>query len=108
MPDKFPEAFDRFTKDVYVDRIKSFSQLKLMFSSWAGERWVNSLKQNDSLKNEAENLGLNEIPTRWIPVEREYNLSRKLQTWRFETVSVKGKAQQRYRDIKTGRFIKKP
>jgi hypothetical protein len=108
MPDKFPEAFRRFTKDVYVERIKSFNQLKLMFSSWAGERWVNSLPQNQALKYEADRLRLNEIPTRWTPVKREYNFDRMLRSWRFETVKVKGRSQVRYRDVKTGRFIKKP
>ena len=29
-------------------------------------------------------------------------------TWRCETVTVRGKSQSIYRDIKTGRFIKKP
>jgi hypothetical protein len=28
--------------------------------------------------------------------------------YRRETVSVRGKSQVRYRDLKTGRFIKKP
>ena len=28
--------------------------------------------------------------------------------WRHETLTVKGKLQSRYRDLKTGRFIKKP
>jgi len=30
------------------------------------------------------------------------------QTWRYETVTVRGKSQVRYRDLQTGRFIKKP
>jgi len=29
-------------------------------------------------------------------------------TWRFEKVTVRNKPQNRYRDLKTGRFIKKP
>jgi len=29
-------------------------------------------------------------------------------TWKYETVTVKGKSQDRYRDLKTGRLIKKP
>jgi hypothetical protein len=28
--------------------------------------------------------------------------------WRHETVMVRGKGQTRYRDVKSGRFIKKP
>jgi hypothetical protein len=33
---------------------------------------------------------------------------RKTVTWRFEVVSVRGSSQDRYRDLKTGRFIRKP
>jgi len=29
-------------------------------------------------------------------------------TWRFEWVEVKGRPQMRYRDVNTGRFIRKP
>jgi hypothetical protein len=29
-------------------------------------------------------------------------------TWRHETITVKDKSQNRYRDLQTGRFIKKP
>lgn len=106
--DKFPEAFRRFERVVRTDNIRSFSQLKMMFSSWAGERWINSLAQNEALKTQSERLGLDEIPTRWIPVERDYNLRGKLPTWRLETVKIKGRSQPRYRDLRTGRFIKKP
>ena len=108
MPDKFPEAFGRFAKDVRVDKIKDFNQGKLAFSEWGGERWINSLAQNEALAHELRKRGISEVPTRWIPVEREYNIRRNLQSWRFETVKVKGKSQSRYRDLKTGRFIKNP
>ena len=36
MPDKFPEAFGRFAKDVRVDKIRDFNQGKLVFSEWGG------------------------------------------------------------------------
>jgi hypothetical protein len=29
-------------------------------------------------------------------------------TWRHEVVTVRGSSQHRYRDLKTGRFIRKP
>jgi len=29
-------------------------------------------------------------------------------TWRYEVVTVRGGSQDRYRDLKTGRFIRKP
>jgi hypothetical protein len=106
--DKFPEAFKRFERDVRTDNVRLFNQLKIMFSGWAGERWINSLAQNEALKREAGRLGIGELPTRWIPVERDFNLRSKLPTWRLETVKIKGRSQPRYRDLRTGRFIKKP
>jgi len=61
--------------------------------------------QNRALANEAHRLG---IP---VFVERRpvaFSQGRTAVTWRHETVTVKGKSQTRYRDLKTGRFIKKP
>lgn len=95
--DRFPEAFRRFEEVVDVDRIKSFRQLTLAFSLWAGEKWKDTWKQREALRVEAERLGIVQ-PERPVPSK----------TWRFEWVEVKGKPQIRYRDLKTGRFIKKP
>jgi len=99
--DKFPEAFRRFERVVDTDRIQTFDQLLLSFRYWAGHYWKGTRKQVEALKVEAMKKG---IP---VPTERgpEESSSR---TWRNETVTVKGKTQYRFRDLKTGRFIKKP
>jgi hypothetical protein len=96
--DRFPEAFRRFEKLVDTDRIRSFIQLKMAFSYWAGRNWKDTRLQNEALKVEAERRG--------IPVSRQTDS--KPRTWKHEFVSVRGKPQSRYRELKTGRFIKKP
>jgi len=105
MPDKFPEAFERFEQVVDIARLESYRQLAYAFSHWAGRRWVDSYAQNLALKREAEKRGFRDtrIPKylRGVQVSTE-------RTWRHETVTVRGKPQVRYRDLKTGRFIKKP
>ena len=106
MPDRFPEAFRRFEEVVYVDKFENYQQLAYAFSSWAGKRWRDSYKQNLALKREAHRIGFEgEIPA--YHRRRTQNYFQKL-TWKHETVMVKGKSQIRYRDLKTGRFIKKP
>ncbi len=39
---------------------------------------------------------------------RQVGKVRKKPSWRHEVISVKGHSQNRYRDLKTGRFINKP
>jgi len=103
--DKFPEAFRRFEEVVDIRRFGSYRELYYAFSYWAGRRWVDSYKQNLALKREAEKRGFRDtrIPMYFrrphVSVER---------TWRRETVTVRGKPQVRHRDLRTGRFIKKP
>ena len=58
-----------------------------------------------ALAVEASRLGIPVFVER-TPVARVYG--RTAVTWRHEVVTVKGKSQVRYRDLKTGRFIKKP
>ena len=105
MVDRFPEAFKRFEQVVDVDRLESYRQLAYAFTHWAGRRWINSYAQNWALRREAERRGFRDarIPTyfRRPPVSAR-------RTWRRETVTVRGKPQIRHRDLKTGRFIKKP
>jgi hypothetical protein len=113
--DRFPEAFERFEEDVDIESLKSYSELIAAFRLWAGERWKGTAKQWSALNIEAKRLGF-EVP-RFIREEiREsqrlgYVVSEGRQralTWRHEVVTVRGSSQDRYRDIKTGRFIKKP
>jgi len=110
--DEFPEAFKRFEKRVDVRRIRSFDHLALSFSHWAGKQWRGTSKQIEALKAEARRIG---IP---VPAERPRRREEaglrfrreeaEAETWRFEWVTVKGRPQMRYRDLKTGRFIRKP
>jgi hypothetical protein len=100
--DKFPEAFSRFEDVVDVDRIKSFRQLRLAFSEWAGEKWVATSLQLKALSIEARKHG---IP---VLIEERGVFTVPSMLWRHETVMVKGKGQARYRDLKSDRFIRKP
>jgi hypothetical protein len=114
--DRFPEAFERFESDVDVGRFRTYFELALAFQSWASRNWKGTTKQWDAFDREAENLGFskptiygNSTRTRGYSTNH-YVSTRKMKavTWRYEVVNVKGKSQNRYRDIKTGRFIKKP
>lgn len=54
---------------------------------------------------EARRLGIPVFVER-RPVAHVYG--RTAVTWRHKVVTGKGKSQNRYRDLRTGRFIKKP
>jgi hypothetical protein len=95
--DKFPEAFKRFEKDVDVSEIKSFRQLKMEIASWMGEKWKDTSAQNRALTVEARKHGIS-LERAHIPYV----------SWRHETAMVRGRGQARYRDLKSGRFIRKP
>ena len=103
--DRFPEAFSRFEEVVDVRRIQSFRQLRLAFASWAGWKWHDTYLQTRALAVEAQKLGIPVFIGK-RPVSHFHG--RTAVTWRHEVVTVKGKSQVRYRDLKTGRFIKKP
>ena len=106
MVDRFPEAFARFRRVVVdIDRFKSYRELRSAFKIWAGKRWRDTWKQNIALEREGRKLGL--IDTRIPSYFRRPQVSAR-RTWRRETVTVRGKPQVRHRDLKTGRFIKKP
>ena len=108
--DRFPEAFQRFKRVVDTDRIESFRQLTLAFGSWAGQKWQETPMQMMALKAEAKRLGIS-IPAQGRPVGRRgvaHVPERKTVTWRHEVVTVRGSSQSRYRDLGTGRFIRKP
>ena len=107
--DRFPEAFHRFEKVVDLRNFRSGRQLKYAFTHWAGKRWIDSYLQNKALEIEAEKRGI--IPRRlprYFPRYFERSHVSTKRTWRHETVTVRGKPQPRYRDLRTGRFIKKP
>lgn len=113
--DKFPEAFERFESDVDVDSLRSYSELLYSFQWWAGEKWRGTTRQWEAFNAEAERLGF-DVPSfvreevRGARSSGYYGseVRQKARNYRREVVNVKGKSQNRYRDIKTGRFIKKP
>src|SRR3990172_9718019 len=116
--DKFPEAFNRFEEKVDTSNLESASELISEFAHFAGYRYTGTQKQLDAIKIESKKRGFDfdwSIPI-WIKkrdygryYERGYGgrVYEERKTWRYETVSVKGKTQNRYRDLKSGRFIKK-
>lgn len=106
MVDRFPEAFQRFVRDVPIEQFKSYREMRYAFTHWANRRWIDSYAQNLALRKEAEKRGFEDtrIPNYF---RRQPQVSTR-QTWRRETVTVRGKPQIRHRDLKTGRFIKKP
>jgi hypothetical protein len=89
--DRFPEAFERFEEVVDVDSINSFGELRLAFSLWAGRKWFDTSRQLHALSIEAQKLGLLPCPV----------------LWRYVTMRVRGRVQSRYRDIRTGRFVRR-
>jgi len=112
--DKFPEAFERFEKVVDVEEIKSFAELRLAFSSWAGKKWMPTDKQIEALNVEAQRLGLvwgmEKAMVKGKPQirYRDVKTGRFVKAWSYARFTVKGKMQGRYRDVRTGRFMKKP
>ena len=105
--DKFPEAFDRFEERGNVDDIASFRELLYAFASWAGQKWYGTRRQMEALADEAQRRGIAVYNERERNV-RHYPSWISQPTWKRETITIKGKSQQRYRDLKTGRFVKKP
>ena len=107
--EKFPEAFQRFENDVDIGRFQSYMELTSAFRWWAGEKWIGTPKQWEALNIEAENLGF-EVPdfVRQELGERGSSYYSSGKSWRRELLKIKGKSKKIYRDLKTGRFIKKP
>jgi len=112
----FEEAFDRLEKYTNVRSCRSLDELRLVAERFFGDKWYPTDRQKEALIDEAERRGYFE---RWeeLRKEKEKELSWYAQsqpqvtakrTYRHETVIVRGKPQVRYRDVKTGRFIKKP
>jgi len=56
--DRLPEAFERFKQVVNINEINSFGELRIAFSFWAGEKWLDTSKQLHALSIEARRLGL--------------------------------------------------
>jgi hypothetical protein len=108
----FQEAFDRMERDTNSRECETLNELRLVAKSYFGSKWYPTNRQLYALKDEAkrrdyfENFREKEPVTPWYAQRQTHRYTR--QTWRHETVTVRGKPQTRYRDQKTGRFIKKP
>jgi hypothetical protein len=92
--DKFPEAFRRFEEVVDTRWIRSFDELRMEFASWAGEKWLDTWGQRHALAREARRIGIPLIDL--------------TPTWRHELIMIRNRSFVRYRDLRTGRFIRKP
>jgi hypothetical protein len=108
----FQEAFDRMERATNSRDCKTLNELRLVAKSYFGSKWYPTNRQCYALKDEAKRRGYFER-FREKRVSHPQYAKRQPQsyvkrTWRHETVSVRGKSQVRYRDLKTGRFIKKP
>jgi hypothetical protein len=118
--DKFPEAFDRYEEKVDIDDLQSASELISSFSIFQGYNATS--KQLDALKNESikRRLGFDWTIPKWVKKkdywrfyqsrikDKGFVQAEKLEVYVKATFNVRGKPQTRYRDPKTGRFIKKP
>ncbi len=93
--DKFPEAFRRFEEVRDVDKIPNFRQLEMEYGLWAGEKWRATQRQRSALAVEAQKRG--------IPLTIE-----KTRSWKHEMVIIRSRSFDRFRDLRTGRFIRKP
>ena len=119
----FEEYLGRIERKVYLDDAKSYAQFAAIVQSFSGERWKGSFKQVMALKDGTERRGFDTTLPAYIwkrdyarfyvrgfgsPFHRGTTVPAKRKGWKRETVKVKGKAQVRYRDLKTGRFVRKP
>jgi len=104
--DRFPEAFERCERVVDVGKLRSYYELALAFQSWAGQKWKGSPRQWEAFDREAKRLGFSPYTSRVRDFERTKRAE--AVAWKFEVFNVRGKPQNRYRDQRTGRFIKKP
>jgi hypothetical protein len=108
----FQEAFDRMERATNSRECKSLKQLRLVAKSYFGSKWYPTDRQFYALKDEAKRRGyferFKEKRAGYPHYAQRQSFSYTRQTWRQETVTVRGKSQVRYRDLKTGRFMKKP
>ena len=108
----FQEAFDRMERDTNSRDCRSLDELRLVAERYFDGKWYPTNRQLEALKDEARRRDYFE---RWEKkkdaiqsyAQRQPQVSAE-RTWRREIVTVRGKPQVRHRDLRTGRFIKKP
>lgn len=85
-PDKFPEAFDRYRKEIDTSKIKSLQQLLASFGIWQNEKRMSkplTRRQTSALSKEGhEKLGLSPVMLKTFTVKRKirtqyYNIEKK-------------------------------
>jgi hypothetical protein len=108
----FQEAFDRMERATNSSECETLKELRLVAKSYFGSKWYPTNRQLYALKDEAKRRGYFE-KFREKRVSRPRYSKRQThsyvkRTWKRETVTVRGKTQVRHRDLRTGRFIKKP
>ena len=96
MPDKFPEAFRRFEKQVDTKNIKNFEQLKLSFENWNIRPYGLTQKQTHALGVEAQKRGISPV----MRVHVSYVRETKSGSRRIDFVA--------WRNVRTGRWSKAP
>ena len=90
---------------------RNLDELRLVAESYFGSKWYPTDRQLEALEDEARRRGYFQKLERQSVIPRFSRRQPQVltkQTWRRETVTVRGKPQVRHRDLKTGRFIKKP
>jgi hypothetical protein len=89
-----------------------FKKLLMQFELWAGRKWLDTPDQRRALAVEARKLGIPVVAEKRSSATRERGIvrfpERKAVTWRHEVVTVRSHSQDRYRDLRTGRFIRRP
>ena len=109
----FEEAFDRLERYTNARNTRNLREL-VMVAEWYFGHKFHTDRQYEALRIEAKRRGYFE---RWALMEKLRELPWYAQRqsnvyytrrYRRETLTVRGKYQIRYRDVKTGRFIKKP
>jgi hypothetical protein len=108
--DKFPEAFDRFESQVDLGSFDSYRELVVAFQWWSGKRWKGTYNQRRALKRQVKERRLH-FPNRKATIRLGHSKTKRRKRflgWRSEMFLINGLSQRRYRDVKTGRFIRKP
>jgi len=108
----FQEAFDRMERDTNSRDCRTLAELRLLAERYFGDKWYPTNRQLEALEDEARRRGYFDRWERRKDViqwyaRRQPQVSAE-RTWRREIVTVRGKPQVRHRDLRTGRFIKKP
>ena len=96
----FPKAFEQYQEKVDTSNIKNFQQLLYSFKGWAGNKYKDTPKQREALEREARKLGITTITKPRIEKPKITAVVEK-------SIKIRGEKRTVYRDVKTGRFVRK-